>query len=308
MKFSNELSPVLGKLWSYNYFRINKIKSSKYITEPFFYNKLEKNRNDFKLAYFFEHKGYLDKVLVSGSIPSLYSRFNGIIYDSKSNFVCKEEMVRRLKELNQDIVVKRAVGTGGGKDVYIGTFKEIDNDVNLLFNSKHDFVVQECLDQHRDLAKFNPTSINTIRVLTFRVGNKIHIVSMVFRMGNGQRVDNSASGGISCGVDKNTGVLNRFALDHDFNIFNAHPYSLISFDKNHVIPFFSDVKDSVIANHEVIKNHDLISWDVTVADNGTISIIEFNTCWSELNFHQANNGPVFESFIPYIRDVINDNC
>lgn len=300
---NNSLSPFIGRIWSYYYSNINGEISEAYLCEPYYYNKLESKRNDFILAPFFEHKGYLDLILTSGAIHNIYSRFNGVIYNDLNEVVTYNDMCDSLDRVKSDIVIKRSVGTGGGKDVYIGAYTTLKHEARDLLSSSHDFVIQDCLEQHSTLTSYNTTSINTIRVLTFRVGGKINVISVVFRMGNGNRVDNSASGGLSCGVDLNSGKLNNFAVDHDFNVYTKHPFSHKKFSDRDTLPYFEEIKGVTSKNHSKIKNHDLISWDVSVDDLGRITIIEFNSVWSEINFHQVNNGPIFKEYMSYIKGL-----
>ncbi|MUJ26426.1 hypothetical protein GNP73_00305 [Aliivibrio fischeri] len=296
--YKNKFRTFFGRFWSFMYSNISGVKSEYYVPETFFYNNLECKVNDFSLSSYFEHKGYLDKILMTNTVPSLINCMSGVMY-SGFNVIGFDEIEELFKDYNNELVIKRSIGTGGGKSVEIGIYSDIKCYIKEYYESGYDFIIQNRLSQHPELEKYNQSSLNTIRMLTLSIDGNVNLLSSVFRMGNGGKIDNSASGGISIGMS-DSGVLNDFAIDHDFNKFYEHPLSKISFLGKDKIPFFYDMKDLVILKHKELKSHDLVSWDLTVDDDGYISIIEFNVVWSEINFHQANNGPIFENYIEYL--------
>lgn len=306
-RYENHFDPIWGRFWSYLYEDISGIKSKFYLSETFFYNKLEKNVNDFELASFFEHKGYISEVLGSHTIIEVVNCISGVVYDYKGKVVDPDAIITILSDYQKssEFVVKRSLGTGGGKGVEIGTIDEITPAIIEYVNKGHDFVVQPRIEQHSLLKKFNPSSLNTIRFLTLSYGGDIFLVSTIFRMGNGGKIDNSAAGGISIGVTDD-GFLRNFAVDHNFNKYNEHPSSKVDFSEEYKLPFFTEMSKIVKDKHRKLKSHGLVSWDVSVDDIGNVSIIEYNVVWSEINFHQANNGPIFHDFIPVIEMILKD--
>ena len=116
--------------------------------------------------------------------------------------------------------------SGGGQDVRkielankilkinpsITAVKDIKDLINYY---KRDFVVQEYLEQDSLFKQFNPTSLNTVRILTYRsLGNEEIIpLHRILRIGGpGNVVDNQTMGGISCVIRKDD-VLSSFGLD-----------------------------------------------------------------------------------------------
>jgi hypothetical protein len=77
------------------------------------------------------------------------------------------------------------------------------------------FVLQERIRQHPWFAAWNQSSLNTIRMMTYRsvVDNAVHPLGAVVRFGRpGSLVDNQAAGGLTCGVLKN-GKTGSFVCD-----------------------------------------------------------------------------------------------
>ena len=304
LKCKNMLSPLTGRFWSYRYQTVCGIESDKYLSEPYYYNKLEAKVNDFGLNDFLDHKGYISNILNSHTVSNIANCIAGTIYNSDDNVIEFNDLVSFIKQSppNVEFVIKRSIGTGGGDSVEIGDANHIVTFLTTYFNAKYDFVIQPVITQHDDLGIFNPSSINTVRVMTFAYNGNVHPISTVLRMGNGGRIDNSAAGGISIGVD-DTGKLRDFAIDHDFKKYYQHPKTAIKFSNGYVIPYFNELLELVKDKHKFLKSHGLVSWDLTVDNDGNMSIIEYNIGWGEINFHQANNGPIFKKHIEYIKSI-----
>ena len=69
-------------------------------------------------------------------------------------------------------------------------------------------VLEEPLAQHPDMARLHPQSVNTMRIVTDRVGDTVHIAYIVLKIGRGDGFcDNSGQGGVICRVDEKTGKI-----------------------------------------------------------------------------------------------------
>ncbi len=88
--------------------------------------------------------------------------------------------------INEEFVIKRSVGTGGGESVEIGNADKIIPFFNLYCKKKYDFVVQPLVKQHDKLAEFNPSSLNTVRIMTLAYDGNVHHVSSMVKMGASQ--------------------------------------------------------------------------------------------------------------------------
>ena len=80
------------------------------------------------------------------------------------------------------------------------------------------------------MSQFNNTSVNTIRVMTYRslATNEVVIPNAILRVGaEGKDVDNAHAGGMFCGISAN-GVLGKYMCDYLGNkkkSFNGVDYS-----------------------------------------------------------------------------------
>ena len=104
------------------------------------------------------------------------------------------------------------------------------------------FVLEELIQQHDFLAKFHPSSVNTIRINVFNSTNyrgRVDLQFPCFRVGRkGAVVDNAGNGGIIVAVDVKTGEL-MTAADEEGKFYQEQPDTNIVFEGK--IPFWEDL-------------------------------------------------------------------
>lgn len=152
--------------------------------------------------------------------------------------------------------------------------KELEMIIN---NSKSDYVVQKGIDQRKDISDINPTSVNTLRVVS-QWRNNVPIINVcVMRIGrNGKDVDNSHQGGLSVQIDVMTGKMNKYAHEeHGYDrIYKSHPDSGFVFD-GFVIKEWDSIKASILTYAAKLPEIKEIAWDIAIVDKG-ILVIEIN--------------------------------
>lgn len=90
-------------------------------------------------------------------------------------------------------------------------------------------LAEELISNHPDMARMNPTSLNTLRVMV----KGAELVGVIFRFGvGGSTVDNASSGGIYAEVDTQVGAVISCGIDYTGATFVKHP------DTNVLIPGF----------------------------------------------------------------------
>lgn len=145
-------------------------------------------------------------------------------------------------------------------------------------------VVEQYVVQHPDMLKLCPSSVNTVRIVTFSSnsvpvtddGKYMDIAYASLRIGGGNSVvDNFHSGGMCCHIDMQTGKLITDAADMNCNVFTHHPTTGVQF-MDFQIPCF---KEAIAMVTEAITENKLegyLGWDVAIAEDGPI-LIEVNT-------------------------------
>ena len=168
----------------------------------------------------------------------------------------------------------------GRRDIFIldkTTYRTIsDNLVDLVFSKA--FIFQELLPQHEALEKINSSSINTLRVVTYKnEKNEVEILSGFIRVGRkGAIIDNAHIGGIVVPLDKETGKMRAAGIqliDNGGGIFYEHPDTGIIFEDVQ-IPHYDQVRE-IVAKASTLFNLPLLGWDVAITQTGPV-IIEAN--------------------------------
>lgn len=181
--------------------------------------------------------------------------------------------------------VKQNIGSGGNGIVKYNS-KEIKDVEDFYQTIKgKSFLLEEAINQHESLAEFNPTSVNTIRVVTIRDESEVHIMDAVLRMGNGDKsTDNFHQHGLAMKLDVKNGKVVSPAIDKSNNKYEYHPLSnkkLVGY----VVPNWDKVIDTVTRASKVSKEVRYVGWDVAILANGEVSIIEGN-CSSDPDITQ----------------------
>lgn len=201
----------------------------------------------------------------------------------------------------------------GGKGISVFTLSTIDNefydskgDILSLDRLKkaygNDFIIQEFLDQSDYLKQFNPTSVNTIRMNTYRdvKTGEIHILGAVLRIGQKDAVvDNATAGGVFVGID-DEGKLGDTAFDHHgkrYKELNGIKFNNASY----YIPNYQACKDLAIKTSLRIPHMSLFAHDIALDRNNTPILIEVNTHCLTSYFLQTTSKPLFGE---YANDIV----
>ena len=137
-------------------------------------------------------------------------------------------------------------------------------------------LAEEFLCSDPELAKYHPASLNTLRIITFRSGNRFGVFGAGLRVGNhGRSVDNAHGGGIFCEIDRNTGVVATDGLDECGNYYKTHPLTGESF-KGQRIPHFHEAVELCRAASMKLDCLRVVGWDVAVLPGGKLELIEGN--------------------------------
>jgi hypothetical protein len=298
--------------WYKVYSFINHNFDPQYITEVDYYTKVEPTLNNRAFSEAYSDKNFYHKYLDTTILPAIYLRnIQGVYYDQAYKTINSfNEIGDVLPPGIHNVIIKKAVGSGGGRDVELFTkiglnWKNVLG--NILSKSyleqvfRSNFIVQEYIQQHAYFNQFNHSSVNTIRLFTYRSvkTNVIIPLQSVLRIGQpGALVDNQASGGIACGIDS-TGKLVGFGVNKmGEKLFVHNGISLKDIDPVYKYHEVVDLGLKIASNFHY---HRLLGFDFSIDKDGQIRLIEINNSNNEINFYQMNNGPLFRE---YTNDII----
>lgn len=176
----------------------------------------------------------------------------------------------------------------------------------LLAVRDRDYIFQEKVVQHEALAVLNPTSLNTLRLLTGLMRDGTVVVGpALLRMGRkGGETDAFRAGNPAVRVDLASGRLGKlgFHLEgHRVEPIYAHPDSEVAF-AGRAVPFIQQMIDVVSKTAPAVGNR-LIGWDIAVAENGML-VTEINQK-PDIVFGELIHGPLSQHapMAGFIREI-----
>lgn len=162
------------------------------------------------------------------------------------------------------------LGGHGVEKIYTKDIKDIEEFYNKLINEK--LFLEEYVIQNKKISAIAPSSVNTIRIMTFGYNGKSKILFAAMRFSDGYaNVDNFHQGGMGCLVDIETGKLVGKAFNKNLEYFEKHPKSNIKFD-GFQIPNWDKVKKLVLEAALVNDKIHVVGWDVAVTEDGATFI------------------------------------
>lgn len=265
---------------------------------------------------FYSDKNSFGLFIDAADMPKTLFRSMGYkLYDGEYNAVHRVGFDACFAS-QQRVIVKPAKDLGGhGIEFYErkdGVLKNKDGEIltleGLERTYKTDYLIQECFVQSDYISQFNPTSVNTIRINTYRdiKTGQIHILGAALRIGaKGSNVDNATSGGVIVGVDEN-GKLGSVAYDKYGNA--TSEYNDIDLAVNEfVIPNFEAVKQFAIKITKRLPHMRLLALDVVLDKTNNPKLIEVNCNNFSVKFLQLTKGPVFGEYTDDIIEYCKEN-
>lgn len=276
-----------------------------YIPDEVYYNFVQPHFNAYRLAKALDNKCYYPKMFSGIEQPKLVVyRLNGFWYTDDVMLQNAEEAYTYVAK-EKEVFIKRAVDSGGGHGVKYLNCEGLMEEKFLeeLAGFHCDVAIQRGIKQHEALSKINPSSVNTIRIITLLKGTETQVLSAILRMGVGSsKVDNSSSGGITIGVSAD-GKLKKTACVGKREFVTAHPTTGVVFD-GYQIPSFADAVELVKRASRMVPHFRMVAWDVSVLEDGTPTLIEANLYDGQLDSHQIHNGPLFGEDTKKILDEV----
>lgn len=284
--------------WNRLYESFNGIYRVDYIPEKLYSLEIEPAFNDYVYSRVFEDKSVLETVCSGCGVtfPETVCVFGGKrFYDNNRSPITECEAIKLL-EYADDVVLKPSVGGSSGKGIlFIKSFSSLsaEEKKSAIENAGEDFIAQKRLKISPVYSAFNPSSVNTVRVITYIIGGKVFHVPLVLRMGrDGKNVDNIHSGGISVGINDD-GTLLKDAYELNYGdkkaIYLKHPDSEVVFE-GYRLSKIPEIIESAEKLHGRFPHLGIISWDFTVDDEDNIILIEANIAGQSIWFPQMLHG------------------
>lgn len=270
----------------------------RYVPHSLYLPILAHKLNNYRLTKLFEHKGLLGFLRPGGMrFPRCMARkIDGEFYGDDMRQL-KIEEAAALCAAQDAIVLKPSADSSGGMGVSVvdltkrGATERRELMLDRLRSAQGDFVAQERVAQSPDFARFNASSVNTLRVTSLYLNGRCSILSVVLRMGkDGAEVDNRGSGGVIVGVLPG-GSLCGVGYDNKFNEFRQHNGVVFAKEAIDGLPGLLELVERAHVGYFPLCK--LIGWDLTVDRDGVPVVLEVNASQPGIFVEQLCTGPIF---------------
>ncbi|WP_160112518.1 sugar-transfer associated ATP-grasp domain-containing protein [Salicibibacter kimchii] len=240
--------------------------------------------NDYDMSIGYKDKNLYDVMINPTRSPkTVLKNINGNYFDTNNNSVDTASANKLLLEHNSDLIIKPSRTNNGKRIVKLKVEDEniyLDGEDVTIHHLEEmyakNFIVQEAIEQHSSMAVPHPSSVNTLRLYTFRWKQGIKYLPSFARFGGNNHInDNTGTGGLCLGIT-DTGKFLNVAVDDDMRTYTHHPTTGYCFADLNPIPNFDEVKQFVKDCHKNILHLDVISWDIAISSDGKPIFIEAN--------------------------------
>jgi hypothetical protein len=261
------------------------------VSESVLYPLLIKKLNPENTARTLANKGLYNILFADIKRPNeIVRNVNRNFLDSNNNLLCTEEAIEKILSLGSPLIIKKSTYSFGGRGVKIlNEYNRTIIQQNFdLF--KKDYVVQELLTQSQQTARFNPTSLNTFRVLTLLLNGRFSLLGAWLRCGaKDAHVDNLTSGGMAACIFPDGRLT--YAIDFNVPRIDYSPTGL-KFEDCH-IEHFDRIIQKAEELHKRIPLIAMAGWDFALDTDDEPVFIEANLRSPDTWPWQMTQGPIF---------------
>ncbi|MCM1263705.1 MAG: hypothetical protein NC313_13420 [Butyrivibrio sp.] len=283
--FINNYGKRIPYTWHRHYTAFTGNFDEKYIPELLYIPEFEYYMTPHKeYCYAFADKNVIS--IIAGYIgvktpKTILSGTAGIYRDENLQPLSFRMAVKRLVDAGGAMFVKPSIETGSGEGCHI---INIDNGMDIVTGNSvektladlgENFVIQELIKCHENIARLHPQSVNTFRVITYRWKSDIKHFPVIMRIGMGESyLDNAHAGGIFIAVDDD-GALHKTAYTEFNQQYIRHPNTNILFE-GYKVENIDKVIYAAEKMHYAIPQVGVVNWDFTLNEEGEPVLIEGN--------------------------------
>ena len=203
-----------------------------------------------------------------------------------------------LLDRQPDAFLKEGLADGGGR-VFALAFHQgrllVDGQEttveDLVGRTGGHYIIQQRIEQHPEMSRLNPQSVNTVRLVTTLMAGRATPLAAIVRIGaGGSRRDNWSTGGMAVTVDLETGWLGRYAFFKPGcgGKTDRHPETGVIFE-GFQVPFFREAVRMATDLHRFYYGFHSIGWDIAITTDGP-TFIEGNDDWGLQSLQGPHEG------------------
>lgn len=305
-----KLSPVIGL----GAFRHHFLRTGKFdldiVPVNIYFTIVEQLLNNELHSAAFADKALIDWVNGNENIPCIFLRnIHGVYYGANRSIIAPETIdLSTILEGREKVVVKLSITSSRGRGVTMFSRKGdqfVDKNGNVLSinylnqNYSRDFILQEFVVQHPFLHQLNPSSVNSIRLVTYRSvrDEKIHVIKSVLNVGaKGADVDNAHFGGTEIGISDRGYLRNYGIRPNSGELVSALGEPKLELSSIGTIPGYEracEVAKRMASKHFYSR---ILGFDAAIDVNGEPQVLEINNIDIGAPTYQGENGALFGPF------------
>ncbi|MFW5890092.1 MAG: sugar-transfer associated ATP-grasp domain-containing protein [Marinilabiliaceae bacterium] len=282
------------------------VKSPDYVPKTLYYNLIEPLLNDVESSRSFADKNMYGRLIDPGIQPrALLRKMHGQYYDHHYNPVPDVDDFFSSGELTgKKYIIKPAIDSQGGKSIALlegrsGHLWQGEQKISrqwLENQYKDNFLIQEYVRQHPFYAKLNESSLNTMRLYTYRSvkDNVIHFLFAMIRVGKpGALIDNISRGGKAIGLLPDGTLKSKTPNGAGEICLEGGGFDL---GENVKAVGFDAVKEMALKIAATQYYSRIIGFDFCVDENEKVWLIELNNYDIGIDRIQKSDGPLFGEF------------
>lgn len=225
----------------------------------------------------------------SATFPDVAYFVNGLFMKPDGTPIPADEVARHLFAEHDSLVFK-IDNSRQGKGIFFLDRKRFDVETIKRLGSG---VLQRRIVQHEALGCFAPRSVATLR-LTTAVNDEgvVTVRACYLRLGRDTDTHVQSSSHVRIPVDPETGELNETGYLTNWTVIREHPDSKIRF-AGVTVPSFDACLTTVLTLHRKILCNRCVGWDLAIADDGRVEVMECNAEHNDVKFSEATQGPCF---------------
>ncbi|MEC3966141.1 sugar-transfer associated ATP-grasp domain-containing protein [Flagellimonas halotolerans] len=252
---------------------------------------------------------FCNQFQVPRPVMTSYNR-NGAFYhnDSATNVQSNDGLVAFFSNIFKDAkaseIILKSTNTKGGAGIFIlakKSFREQIQEVGHLILSGT-YVHQEWLEQHQEINKIYPHSINTIRLdIAIDHKGKEHLLGSVMRFGQGgNKIDNRSKGGFFVSIDQNGCLMRKGYPQRVYGSKELvnHPDTGFEFN-GFKVPYYEEAKALALHMSQLIPNR-VVGWDIAITPDGPMVVEgnhDSNIAMSEVAYGGYLKHPVVKNLV-----------
>lgn len=271
--------------YSYRLFR-NYCGNNPYIIpEDIGHSIIERVLNPIPYRPVYTDKNMFPLIVGRENVPkTIICRINGgPLRDGDYNVISNVD-AEQLIYSHDSFIIKPTVGGSSGRGVekFVKTEKgKFTPPISKEYMMKYgnDFCLQETIKQSAFMSKFCKTSVNTMRLVTYRSvkDDRVMLSAGILRIGKeGYFVDNTHSGGRYVKIDVKTGLIGNILYNLERQK-SSEKWNGVDFKRNtFIIPNWDEIVEFSIRIGTKILHHRLLALDIALDENNHPILVEYN--------------------------------